>query len=56
MPKKVNPRDKVVEKIATAKIQKKTIVLATGVFDILHKEHIVFLKKARAIRRPQEMR
>lgn len=29
--------------------QHKSIVLVTGVFDILHQEHIIFLKKARAV-------
>ncbi len=35
------------QKIQQAKSQDKTIVLATGVFDMLHREHIKFLEKAR---------
>lgn len=34
--------------IKQAKNQKKTIVLATGVFDIIHQEHVKFLTKAKA--------
>lgn len=33
--------------IGQAKTAGKTIVLATGVFDILHQEHVNFLKKAK---------
>lgn len=36
-------------KINRARSENKEIVLATGVFDLFHKEHLNFLKKARAV-------
>lgn len=33
--------------LAESRVENKKIVLATGVFDILHEEHINFLKKAK---------
>ncbi len=35
------------QKIQQAKSQGKTVVFATGVFDLLHREHIKFLEKAK---------
>jgi rfaE bifunctional protein nucleotidyltransferase chain/domain len=34
--------------IESARNTDKTIILATGVFDLLHQEHILFLRKAKA--------
>lgn len=32
-----------------ARVEGKTVVLVTGVFDVLHQEHITFLEKARGL-------
>ncbi len=45
-----NPKyslDQIFPQINTAHAQKKTIILATGVFDLLHSEHKKFLEKSK---------
>lgn len=37
------------EKIAELRQQKQKIILVTGVFDLLHQEHKIFLQKAKAV-------
>lgn len=41
--------EKLIAFIKQARQEKKTIVLVTGVFDLLHREHINFLKKAKQV-------